>query len=168
MSQPTTGSPRRILLVAILALFVGGELLAVGDALGYGGAPGTNTPRWTGQLGAGQSKPVLVARRRVRRKRHRPQRRKPTPAPKPKPDEGEDTAANAPAPAPQPGGEAPSADNLRRGARVEFDGRLVQGQMAKSGAIYLFARKRAELRSMVKERTSYRKEILRTVYPQIR
>ncbi|MCC6746256.1 MAG: hypothetical protein IT371_01270 [Deltaproteobacteria bacterium] len=59
----------------------------------------------------------------------------------------------------------PSAGALQRGARVEFDGRLVQGQMAKSGAIYLFARKRSQLRSMVKERTDYRKEILRTVYP---
>lgn len=53
---------------------------------------------------------------------------------------------------------------LRRGARVEFDSRLVQGQTAKSGAIYLFARKRSELRSMVEERTNYRKELLSTIY----
>jgi len=54
--------------------------------------------------------------------------------------------------------------SLRRGGRVEFDGRLVQGQTAKSGAIYLFARKRSELRSMVQERVNYRTEVLRTVF----
>jgi hypothetical protein len=54
---------------------------------------------------------------------------------------------------------------LQRGGRVEFDGRLVQGQTAKSGAIYLFARKRSQLKSMVEERIHYRKEVLRTVYP---
>lgn len=59
----------------------------------------------------------------------------------------------------------PASGELRRGARVEFDGRLVQGQTAKSGAIYLFARKRSELRSMVEERKDYRKELLRTIYP---
>jgi hypothetical protein len=54
---------------------------------------------------------------------------------------------------------------LQRGGRVEFDGRLVQGQTAKSGAIYLFARQRTDLRSMVRERESYRKEVLRSVDP---
>lgn len=63
-------------------------------------------------------------------------------------------------------GAAPAAGNLQRGARVEFDGRLVQGQTAKSGAIYLFARKRSELRSMIVERNDYRTEILQTVYPE--
>lgn len=60
----------------------------------------------------------------------------------------------------------PSATGgLRKGQRVEFDGRLVHGQTAKSGALYLFARKQAELRSMVLEKMSFRKEVLRTVYP---
>lgn len=54
---------------------------------------------------------------------------------------------------------------LRRGERVEFDGRLIEGQTAASGAIYLFERLPSELRSMVAERRSYRQEILETLYP---
>jgi hypothetical protein len=53
---------------------------------------------------------------------------------------------------------------LQRGQRLEFDGRLVQGQTARSGAVYLFERARSELRSMVRERRSYRDEIIRTVF----
>jgi hypothetical protein len=55
---------------------------------------------------------------------------------------------------------------LQRGTRLEFDGRLVQGQTARSGAVYLFERGRSELRSMVRERQSYREEIVRTVFPE--
>jgi len=55
---------------------------------------------------------------------------------------------------------------LQRGTRLEFDGRLVQGQTARSGAVYLFERARSQLRSMVRERQSYRDEIVRTVYEQ--
>lgn len=104
------------------------------------------------QLEQDGEKRALISQRRKRRRRRT--RRRPKPKPKPAP------AAAEPAPAPAP---APSPDNLRRGGRVEFDGRLVQGQTAKSGAIYLFARQRTELQSMVRERTNYRKEILRTV-----
>ena len=38
---------------------------------------------------------------------------------------------------------------LKRGERVEFDGRLIEGQTAAAGAIYLFERLPSELRSMV-------------------
>jgi hypothetical protein len=55
---------------------------------------------------------------------------------------------------------------LQRGTRLEFDGRLVQGQTARSGAVYLFERSRSELRSMVRERQSYRDEIVKTVFPE--
>ena len=55
---------------------------------------------------------------------------------------------------------------LQRGTRLEFDGRLVQGQTARSGAVYLFERARSELRSMVRERQSYRDEIVKTVFPE--
>lgn len=54
--------------------------------------------------------------------------------------------------------------DLKRGERVEFDGRLIEGQTAASGAIYLFERLPSELRSMVRERQSYRREVLETVY----
>jgi hypothetical protein len=78
------------------------------------------------------------------------------------------TKPEAPEEAPSPPKEdapaaTPSPESLQRGGRVEFDGRLVQGQTAKSGAIYLFARPRTNLKSMVRERANYRKEILRTV-----
>lgn len=104
---------------------------------------------------------VLLAQRRRHR---RPPKAKPKAQPKAQPK------AARPEPEPQPSGPAEGgagpADpgNLQRGGRVEFDGRLVQGQSAKSGAIYLFARQRTDLKSMVRERENYRKEILRTVY----
>jgi hypothetical protein len=119
------------------------------------------------------SEQLYAQRRRRKKRRRRSSRRRRRKSPKraaPQvarpdtmkrqafPEEQEKAASPAP---PAPGG----AGGLRRGARVEFDGRLVQGQTAKSGAIYLFARKRSELRSMVAEREAYRREILRTVYP---
>ena len=55
--------------------------------------------------------------------------------------------------------------DLKRGERVEFDGRLIEGQTAAAGAIYLFERLPSELRSMVMERKGYRKEELETLYP---
>jgi hypothetical protein len=105
-------------------------------------------------------------RRRARSKRRNRRRAKPAkpakPAPAPKAEPSSDLENN---PTKSSGGQVdPGA--LRRGGRVEFDGRLVQGQTAKSGAIYLFARKKTELKSMVDERSSYRKEVLRTVYPR--
>jgi hypothetical protein len=54
---------------------------------------------------------------------------------------------------------------LKRGERVEFDGRLIEGQTAAAGAIYLFERLPSELRSMVLERKGYRREELETLYP---
>ncbi|MBN2362084.1 MAG: hypothetical protein JXR83_21715 [Deltaproteobacteria bacterium] len=52
----------------------------------------------------------------------------------------------------------------RRGpARVDFDDRLIQGQTNKSGAIYIFERKNSEIHSMVRRRTSFREEILRSI-----
>lgn len=116
----------------------------------------------------GKDRPLLARRRRrryyrKRRPKPRPKAHKPAPAPAAAPADEE------PAPAPEsspPSAEPVDPNNLRRGGRVEFDGRLVQGQTAKSGAIYLFARKRSQLRSMVQERVDYRKEVLRTVYPE--
>lgn len=58
------------------------------------------------------------------------------------------------------------ANKLQRGERVEFDTRLIQGQTAKAGAVYLFARVSTNLKSMVKERSSFREKVVRTVYPR--
>ncbi len=42
---------------------------------------------------------------------------------------------------------------------MEFDDRLVQGQSNKQGAIYLFERKEAPLRSMLRKRQNFRGEM---------
>jgi hypothetical protein len=112
-----------------------------------------------------EARPVLLAQRR-----HRP-RRQPAARPKPKHKTStkaveRPTAEETQSEAQPAAAAAPDAASLQRGGRIEFDGRLVQGQTAKSGAIYLFARQRTDLKSMVRERESYRKEILRTVYPE--
>jgi hypothetical protein len=150
-------------LLLALGLLAALFLLPEADALAIPADP----PRETdATLDEGQSRPILARRRRWGRKkkakRRRPRRRRKRPRPK----AAEPEPAPEPAPAAEPAPSSPAVDpgNLRRGGRVEFDGRLVQGQTAKSGAIYLFARKRSQLRSMVEERVEYRKEILRTVY----
>jgi hypothetical protein len=148
---------RTLVLALLVALFLVPEPSA-------SAIPKDPTPSPTAEATKPGSGRVLLARRR--RRRHYPKRRRHRPKPKPKPAAPEpapptptrDTSAAQPEPSVDPG-------SLRRGGRVEFDGRLVQGQTAKSGAIYLFARKRSELRSMVQERVDYRKEVLRTVYP---
>jgi hypothetical protein len=70
-------------------------------------------------------------------------------------------AASAPTPAP-----ADDSKGIQRGERIEFDARLIQGQTAKAGAVYLFQRVNTPLRSMVKERTSFRDKIVRKVFPE--
>ena len=57
---------------------------------------------------------------------------------------------------------------LRRGERVEFDARLIQGQLAKAGAVYLFQRVGGTLKSMVGMPHSFRGKIVRPVYPRKR
>ncbi len=72
-------------------------------------------------------------------------------------------------PSPTPPEKTADADDsqaLRRGERVEFDARLIQGQTAKAGAVYLFERVSSDLSSMVKERRSYRREIVEEVFGQ--
>jgi hypothetical protein len=161
--MPVAFSPAKLVaIVTFLILFL---LEGVGVAF-----PGLGTPARRLALKKSDA-PVLIARR------HRGRKRTPvTKRPRSTPAE---TVRESPRPSPrsstppteEPGGgggggvQPGDTGALQRGARVEFDGRLVQGQTAKSGAIYLFARKRSQPRSMVKERVSYEKEILRTVYP---
>ena len=66
------------------------------------------------------------------------------------------------APAQEAGGGEPAAPEAlqRRGTtRIEFDPRAVEGQTKKAGAIYLFQRKDAEIKSLVKRRKTFREEI---------
>lgn len=54
---------------------------------------------------------------------------------------------------------------LRPRGRVEMSARPVYGQsLHRPGGIFLFARQRVELKSMVSERDTYRREVLRTVF----
>ena len=63
----------------------------------------------------------------------------------------------------QEGGSAPAPEALKRlgTTRIEFDPRAVEGQTKKAGAIYLFQRKDAELKSLVERRKTFREEILK-------
>jgi len=58
--------------------------------------------------------------------------------------------------------EAASA-TLQRGNRMEFDGRLIRGETAGSGAVFLFQRVPRPLPSMVKTRTSYLSDTVQEV-----
>ena len=95
---------------------------------------------------------MKVARRRKRRKR-RKTRPKPEPAPAP---------AAEPAAAPAAAG----GSSLRRTTRIEFDAQLIKGQTTKAGEVQILERKDSELKSMVKRRTSFREEIIHTVFPE--
>jgi hypothetical protein len=87
------------------------------------------------------------------------------PAEESAPAPAEEAAPAAPTPAPGGAKGDEEGRSLQRGERVEFDARLIQGQTAKAGAVYLFARVPTNLKSMVRERTTFREKIVRTVYP---
>lgn len=93
---------------------------------------------------------------KVARRRKRSPRRKARPKPKPAPEPAADPAA-------APAGEGPS---LRRTTRIEFDAQLIKGQTTKAGEVQILERKDTELKSMVKRRTSFREEIIHTVFPE--
>ncbi|HEY0095811.1 MAG TPA: hypothetical protein VGB96_15880 [Archangium sp.] len=66
----------------------------------------------------------------------------------------------------EPAAATSGAPPTRGPARIDFDDRLIQGQTNKSGAVYLYDRKELKTRSMIRERDSFRSEILSTVYDQ--
>ena len=68
--------------------------------------------------------------------------------------------AKSPA-APEAG--AAKEGSLTRSNKIEFDERLVKGQAAKSGAVYLFKRVPRQLPNLVAIRRSYRERIVRPV-----
>lgn len=96
---------------------------------------------------------------KVARRRKRRQRRKTRPKPPPPPE----PAAAEPAADPAGAGGGPS---LRRTTRIEFDAQLIKGQTTKAGEVQILERKDTELKSMVKRRTSFRDEIIHTVFPE--
>lgn len=102
---------------------------------------------------------LRVARRR--RKARRRRRVKPKPKPKPEP------AAPAAAPEVEPG-KGEDAIPLGPGgrSRVDFDAMQIKGQTTKAGEVQILERKDTELKSMVKRRTSFRDEIILSVFPE--
>lgn len=103
---------------------------------------------------------VLVARRKRRRRRNK----KPKPKPQAKPKQQEPEAAPAQAPEGGSGGAIPLGPGGR--SRVDFDAMQIRGQTTKSGEVQILERKDTELKSMVKRRTSFREEIIETVFPE--
>jgi hypothetical protein len=109
----------------------------------------------------------LVARRRrkktVRRRRAPKVRRSRTTKPKPRPAPPVDRPAAAPA-------TQPAETSLPMGpggrTRVDFDAQMIKGQTTKAGEVQILERKDTELKSMVKRRTSFRKEIILSVFPE--
>jgi hypothetical protein len=57
---------------------------------------------------------------------------------------------------------------LSGATRIEFDGQQIKGQTTKAGEVQVLERKDTELKSMVKRRTSFRDEIIQTVFPDHR
>jgi hypothetical protein len=63
-------------------------------------------------------------------------------------------------------GEGGAGSALRRSNRMDFDERLVKGQGARSGAVYLFKRTPRKLPELVALRTTYRERIVEPVLGQ--
>ena len=53
---------------------------------------------------------------------------------------------------------------FKRSNRVDFDERIIKGQTAQSGAVYLFQRKDTQLKSLIKTKKSYQKEIVEEIF----
>jgi len=58
------------------------------------------------------------------------------------------------------------ATNDRLLRRIDFGSSYIMGQTIKSGAVYLLRRKQSEIKSMLKPRKDFRKEILEGFYVQ--
>ena len=130
-------------------------------ALAIGALPGAAAPG-PGVDGAGPAA-LTVAKA--------PKKQNPAPKPKPKPmkDQPEEKAKPAAGKAARDGAkteekaEAQGGEGgplLQRSNRLEFDARLIQGQLAKSGAIFLFDRAPRALPPLLKLKRSYLDEIV--------
>lgn len=141
---------------ALLAAFLAPGLLAEGALA----APGTAASRAPDRVGVDDDAgPVQLARRRKPKKR-----KADTPAASdPTPSEPEPAAADPEPSGPAPSGPSTPDDGLQRTrngpSRIEFDDRLIQGQTNKANAIYLFERRASELRTLVKTRKHYHREM---------
>ncbi len=60
--------------------------------------------------------------------------------------------------------EVRAAESYKGPTRINFDERLVKGQTAKAGSVYIYERQEIEIRSLVRERARLRDKIVRTVF----
>lgn len=142
---------RRLVLIAI-AFFVGGSFLAADLA-----------EAMPARLFGGPTIDQQTEGTQVARRRRKPQRRRKKP--KPKPVERAAETAPAAEPTGDAGGAAiPSGAGGR--SRVDFDAMNIKGQTTKAGEVQILERKDTELKSMVKRRTSFREEIILSVFPE--
>ena len=102
---------------------------------------------------------LLVARRRKTRRKKRP-----APAPAPEPELA--PAPESADPMGDAGGAPAGGASLSRNTRIDFDAQMIKGQTTKAGEVQILERKDTELKSMVKRRTSFRTEIIHTVFPE--
>ncbi len=60
---------------------------------------------------------------------------------------------------------APAAAQSYRGpTRVNFDERIIKGQTAKSGSVYIFDRQETTISSLVSKKRSFRYRTIRTIF----
>lgn len=95
----------------------------------------------TGWEAAAQKRPVLLAQNSKKKKKRK----------KVEASSSKENASNTT-------GDAEPTGSLRRSNRMEFDARLIRGETAGSGAVFLFQRTPRALPSMVPLRTSYLQE----------
>ena len=84
--------------------------------------------------------------------------------PKPTPEPAAEPATDAAAPESAPAGDSVSVGPGGR-TRVDFDAMMIKGQTTKAGEVQVLERRDVDLKSMVKRRTSFREEIIRSVFP---
>ena len=161
----------KLLLSILVAVLLSPPTLALGS--------GSGAPRGDDGLAAD------ATCKKKKKKRRGGGTKKPPPAPEPV--AAPEPAAAAPAPAAQrdgaesildagdgdltgmgdsdaaAGAAPPAATGLRRSNRMEFDARLIKGQTATSGAVYLFQRAPRHLPPLLSMRQSYLKQIVEPV-----
>lgn len=59
---------------------------------------------------------------------------------------------------------ANAADGYRGPTRVNFDDRLIKGQTAKAGSVYIFERQQIAIPSLVNRKRVFRPLIIKTVF----
>lgn len=119
-------------------------------------------PAAKGRLVVGEDgKPVTLAKRRKGKKEPKQEEVKEAEVKEGEGEEGAEASdgaeegKEAAAATTEEGAQSQMSGGLRRGNRMEFDARLIRGETAGSGAVFLFQRAPRPLPSMVPLRTSY-------------